>query len=426
MTTHKQKSYLIIAILITTILITSQIILPNTRLSVYGLNPGTTVSGPLAGNTTWTISNSPYIIENTIQIPEQVTLTILPGVTIFTQLTTGSMFEINGFLDAKGTEDEHITFDGNGVTYIFKTNHPISTGFLSLDYCNIRNAESAFWFDNTASLNLTNSDLTELSQPSHLWYPSTDVYIEHNTFINSSGIRIGTDNFYTNPIGNVTIRHNLITDNQGFFVNNYASYGLSKVSINNNTFANINGTILEVEKGSTTADMAASMNYWGTSDNATIESMIYDMNDDADCYSYITYFPILDAPDPEVPIAPNPTPTPGPTSTASPTPTPSPTPSPTAEPSPTVPPQAATSPTPSSGASTTPAPSSTPNPTSLPTDSATPQPTINSDPLANPDPSSTPTAPELTTPIVIVFLVSILVGVTAVKIKGNKAPVLLN
>jgi hypothetical protein len=424
LTTQKQKSYVVIAVLITTIFITSQVILSKNGISVYGLNPGTTVSGPLAGNTTWTISNSPYIIENTIQIPDQFTLTILPGVSVFTELTTGAMFEINGFLDAKGTEDEHITFDGNGVTYIFKTNHPISTGFLSLDYCNIKNAESAFWFDNTASLNLTNSDLTELSQPSHLWYPANDVYIEHNTFINSSGIRIGTDNFYTNPVGNVTIRYNLISDNQGFFVNNFASYGLSKVIINNNTFSNINGVVLEVEKGSTTADMDATLNYWGTSDNTTIESMIYDMNDDPDCYSYITYFPILDAPDPEVPTAPIPTPTPEPTSTAS--PPPSPTPSPTAEPSPTVPPPTTSSPTPSSSASTTPVPSITPNPTSLPTDSASPQPTQNSDPIANPDPSSTPTAPELTTPIVIVFLVSILVGITVAKIKGNKTPTLLN
>jgi hypothetical protein len=62
----------------------------------------------------------------------------------------------------------------------------------------------------------------------------------------------------------------------------------------------------------------------------------------------------------------------------------------------------------------------------LPTDSASPQPTQNSDPIANPDPSSTPTAPELTTPIVIVFLVSILVGITVAKIKGNKTPTLLN
>jgi len=420
LTNHKQKSYLIIAILITTIFITSQIILPNSRLSVYGLNPGTTVSGELTGNTTWTITESPYIIENTILIPEQVTLTILPGVTVVTQPATGTMFEISGAIDAKGTLEDHITFDGNGVAYIFKTNHTASTGFLSLDYCNIRNAECAFWFDNTASLNLTNSDFTALSQPSYLWYPAQDVYIEFNTFINSSGIRIGTTDYYSNPVGNVTIRHNLIAENQGFFINNYASYGLSKVSINNNTFTNINGIVLEIEKGSTTADMDASMNYWGTLDNATIESMIYDMNDDISCSGNINYLPLLEAPDHKVPIPPTPTPTPETTLTAS--PIPSPTPSPTVEPSPTVPPTT-TYPTPSSGASSTPVPSSTPDTTSLPADSATPQPTQDSDPLANTDPSSTPTAPELTAPIVAVFLVSILVGVIAVKIKVNKSPV---
>ena len=409
--------------LLLTIFITTQILLPTTKLTAHGsLNPGTTVGGALTENTTWASANSPYLIENTIKVPENVTLTILPGVTVITQLTTGSMFEINGFIDAKGTIDERITFDGNGVTFIFKTNHPVSIGFMSLDYCNIRNAQSAFWFDNTAALNITNSDMTELSQPSYLWYPAQDVYIEHNTFVNSSGISIGTDDYYTHSVGNVTIRYNLIAANQGFFVNNFASYGLSKVNINNNTFSDINGTVLQVEQSATTANMDASLNYWGTLDNETIESMIYDMNDDFLCNSYINYFPLLETPDPEVPLAPTPTPTPTPTPEPTSTVSPSPSPSllPTVDPSSTMPPQTTSPPSPPPDASTTPVPSSTPSSTSLPDDSSTAQPTINPDSLPNTDPSSTPTAPEFTTPILIVFLVSTLVGVTVLKLRKKK------
>jgi hypothetical protein len=61
----------------------------------------------------------------------------------------------------------------------------------------------------------------------------------------------------------------------------------------------------------------------------------------------------------------------------------------------------------------------------LPTNSASPQPTLNSEPIANPEPSPMRKALELVTPIVIVFLVSVLVGVTVAKIKGNKIPVFL-
>ena len=419
LTNHKQKSYLLISILIITLFITSQIILSNSRLSVSGsLNPGTTVSGELTGNTTWTLSNSPYIIENTILIPEQVNLTIESGVTIVTQLTNGTLFEINGIIDAKGTADSHITFDGNGVSFIFKTNNLLSGGFMSLTYCNIRNAERAFWFDNTASINITHSDLSDLSQSSHLLFPAQDSYIEYNTFVNSSGIGIGTDDYYSNPYGMVNVRYNLFTLNQGFFISNLASYGLNKINVNNNTFINTNGVILGVEKDYITVDMNASQNYWGTLDTSIVDSMIFDKNDDASCNSYINYLPIIDAPDPETPIAPTPTSTPEPTPSTS--PTPSPTPSPTFEPSPTVFPTTSNDPTPSSSPSITPTPSSTPIPTSLSDNSPSPQPTSTSNPLSNTDPSPTPIAPELTVPIVIVFLFSILIGVTVVKMKKNK------
>ena len=310
--------------LIITVFITSQLTISNSGLSVSGsLNPGTTVGGELTGNITWTKSNSPYIIETTILIPEQVTLTIESGVEIVTQLTSDALFVINGIIDAQGTADSPINIDGNGASFIFKTNNLLSGGFMSLTYCNIKNAERAFWFDNTASINITHSDLSDLCQPSHLWFPAQDSYIEYNTFVNSSGIEIATDDYYSNAYGMVNVRYNLFTLNQGFFINNLASYGLNKVNANNNTFINTNGIVLVVEKGYTTVDMDASQNYWGTSDTSIIDLMIFDKNDDSSCNSYINYIPIIDAPNPETPIAPAPTPTPEPTPPTSSTPSPS-------------------------------------------------------------------------------------------------------
>ena len=43
---------------------------------------GTPVGGIIWENTTWTLENSPYIITDVVQIPENVTLEIEPGVIV--------------------------------------------------------------------------------------------------------------------------------------------------------------------------------------------------------------------------------------------------------------------------------------------------------------------------------------------------------
>ena len=360
-----EKILLLTGLLITSLFLTLQI---NNGLTASG-DLGTQVGGELKTDTTWTTANSPYIITNTVVVPENVNLTIEPGVTVTIQSSDTLMFQINGVIQAEGNATNKIVFDGNGNSNFFKTNHPVSAGFLDLDFCVIRNGLSAFWFNNNAYLNLTNSDLSNLSQFSYLWYPSQDTVIEYNTFTNCAGIKIGTDDYYSNSSGMVYVKYNLFTKNQGFIIDNYASYGLSKICVNYNSFTGTSGVILEVEQTSTTADMDASQNFWGTSNTTIIDSMIYDKNDDASCSSLINYVPILDAPDPEVPIAPTPTPTPTPPSaTSEPTPLPSTSP----DPSP--------SPSPSNG------PTTSPTPTTNPTNSQTPEPTSNT---ANPTSNST-------------------------------------
>ena len=402
MKTHKHpKSLLFTTLLITSLFLTFQLSLLSNDFAASG-NLGTQVGGTLTSNTTWTAVNSPYIITDTIQIPENINLTIEPGVTVTTQSPNNIMFLINGVIQANGNATNKIIFDGNGNSSFFKTNHPVAEGFVDLDYCIIRNGQSAFWLDNTAYLNLTNSDLSDLSQTSYLWYPSQDTYIEFNTFTNCAGIKIGTDDYFANSSGSVYVRYNLFTNNQGYIINNYASYGASKTYINNNSFTNTTGTILEVEKTSTTADMDASQNFWGTANTTIIDSMIYDKNDDVSCSSYINYLPILDSPDPETPVAPtstvdsspepSPAPTSVPTTNSDPTPTPTPTTSstdtPTATPSPTnsTTPDSTTNPT-----NPTPTPTTTPNadqnqtPSTPPTDPtqqtiSEKQPTVNDTP----------------------------------------------
>jgi hypothetical protein len=369
--THKHpKSLLFVALLITSLFLTFQLSLLSSDFAASG-NLGTQVGGTLASNTTWTAVNSPYIITDTIQIPEDINLTIEPGVTVTIQSPNNIMFLINGVIQAHGDATNKIIFDGNGNSSFFKTNHPVAEGFVDLDYCIIRNGQSAFWLDNTAYLNLTNSDLRNLSQTSYLWYPSQDTYIEYNTFTNCAGIKIGTNDFFANSSGMVYVRYNLFTNNQGYIINNYASYGASKTIINNNSFTNTTGTILEVEKTSTTADMNASQNFWGTANTTIIDSMIYDENDDVSCSSYINYLPILDSPDPETPVAPTSTVNSSPDPSPDPTSFPTNNPDPSATPSPTV--SATVMPTNTSASTNSTTPDSTINPTN-PTPAATTNP----------------------------------------------------
>jgi hypothetical protein len=399
---HKQhkKSVFLITLLVASLFLASQINLQNSKLVASG-HVGTQVGGTITSNTTWTAANSPYIITDTIQIPENVNLTIEPGVTVNAQSSISTMFLINGIIQAHGTISNKIIFDGGNNANFFKTNHPVAKGFADLDFCIIRNGQSAFWFDNTGSFNMTNSELSNLSQSSYLWYPSQDVYIEFNSFTNTAGFKIGTDDYFSNSPGFVYVEDNLFVNNQGFIINNYASYGLSKTIVNNNSFTDTDGVILEVESGSTTADMDASQNFWGTTNTSIIDSMIYDKNDDASCASVINYLPLLDAPDPAAPVAPTPAPSP------TPAPPPSSTPSPTILPT--------TNPDPSSSPNPSTAPGATPVPTTSPANLPAPDRTINpADPTANPtiDPSALSPSPNPSTasavpefPMTVVLLI---------------------
>jgi hypothetical protein len=407
-----QKSLFLLALLLASVFLTLQLNAPSNRLVASG-DLGTYVGGTLTSNTTWTVVNSPYVITNTIQIPDNINLTIDPGVTVTMQSASGAMFLINGIIKAHGNVTSKIIFEGNENSDFFKTNHPVAKGYVDLDFCIIRNGQSAFWFDNTGSFNLTNSELSNLSQASYLWYPSQDVFIEYNTFTNTAGIRIGTDDYHSQSLGSVYVKCNAFINNQGYIINNYASYGSSKTFVNNNSFTYTSGIILQVEKTSTTADMDVSQNYWGTSNTSIIDSMIYDKNDDLSCSSYFNYLPILDTPNPDTPIAP--TPTPYPTPVPTPTNTPEPTSLPTTTPDPTA------SPTPL----TIPA-----DPTAMPSplNSLTPDPTFNSTNLApnqttnpsnvdtNTHSSTTPPIPEF--PISIALLILFVAGsISAVSLK---------
>jgi len=71
----------------------------------------TYISGNITSDTTWTNSNSPYIVTATVHVLSGVTVTIEPGVTIKFNINTG--LNIDGKLVARGTDSQKILFTSN-------------------------------------------------------------------------------------------------------------------------------------------------------------------------------------------------------------------------------------------------------------------------------------------------------------------------
>ena len=88
-------------ILILTILISG---LAFVRISVHA----TTVSGNITTNTEWTINDSPIVLNSTVRVYPNATLTIDPGVTV--SFAAYSSMYISGILTAIGRPDSLITF----------------------------------------------------------------------------------------------------------------------------------------------------------------------------------------------------------------------------------------------------------------------------------------------------------------------------
>jgi len=71
----------------------------------------TSVSGSIAQNTTWSLSNSPYLVTGTVTVQSGISLTIQPGVVIKSQVSPlNSTIRVKGAILAQGTQSQPIVF----------------------------------------------------------------------------------------------------------------------------------------------------------------------------------------------------------------------------------------------------------------------------------------------------------------------------
>ena len=79
------------------------------------VSPGPTkVGGLISTGTTWTLSNSPYIVTSSVLVKQGVTLTIEPGVEV--RFHPGLALQVNGELVARGGGDAPVVFTSNSAT----------------------------------------------------------------------------------------------------------------------------------------------------------------------------------------------------------------------------------------------------------------------------------------------------------------------
>lgn len=73
------------------------------------------VGGVLTENTIWTKANNPYIVVESVTVPQNITLTIEPGVLVFVKVN--QTIRINGTIIARGTTQDSIYFHNEGTKW---------------------------------------------------------------------------------------------------------------------------------------------------------------------------------------------------------------------------------------------------------------------------------------------------------------------
>lgn len=268
--------------------------------------PDPIVGGAILENTTWEKRDIPYVVTESVRIPSDVTLTIEPGVTITKKenISIDYMFVLSGTIQAHGTVENPIIFDGGGNSGFFTTRDSDGNTYLDLEYCRIKNGIE-LWnsYGSLGALSIRYSRISNLAGTSFIWYPDQDVHIKYNTFKNTGGFSI--EQRHDN---NVYIQYNLfngkhrdLPDTADYWIQNRGSFNQSETIIQYNSFSSEDRTALQLAPDHDSAAMIATNNYWGTQDESLISAMIYDKNDAPSCAGYVSYSPYLTEPHPDTP-----------------------------------------------------------------------------------------------------------------------------
>ena len=348
----------------------------------------TLVTGVIDSDTEWTKEYSPYTLTGNILVSKGVTLTIEDGTTIN---LNGRYIMVNGTLAAKGTSTNQITFQGGGAyggkivftessvgwnehteigsiidnthmnqTFLELSGSPrINNNLIEHSGIDIKDgsptiSNNKFYASQIeiagGSPVISGNDLPggmtagfEVNYFTPITIDGGSPVISKNTIYDAEmGIEIKQGNPYIYG-NNVSSSQPNIRANAGLIERNYFEgiIEIGNVTVKNNTINAIMvkgsssptiayNNVVSIHLSSST-NVDATNNWWGTADPAEIDQKIWDYNDD---YSLgeVNYTPFLTEPNAQAmpdPNAPTPTPEQTPTFTPTPPPTSSPSTSPT-------------------------------------------------------------------------------------------------
>jgi hypothetical protein len=240
----------------------------------------TTVSGVITQDTIWTKSGSPYVLSGFVQVADEVTLSVEPGVIV--EPMAGSGLTIAGTLRAIGSSSDPIVVSGvdwSGIDFFDQDPYVVNTA-SALRYVRIEHATTALDIDSD-SPEMVALELNENRQGIRLHAFAGDVSISDSVFTkNEVGISGSS-------------RKTVSISNNAFWMNGTAisiSYERScacefgRWDIHGNDLLpseeSPNGIAVGGESAVTNETYDASSNWWGTTDPAVIEARLYDGDDD--------------------------------------------------------------------------------------------------------------------------------------------------
>jgi len=262
-----------------------------------------TTGGLISENLRFTKANSPYTLTSTLQIPKEFSVIVDEGVEVIyngprygaknggVSQDQEGMFYVHGNIDFKGTNSNPIKLSGEPRYYFLVEGSKENANILVNEVIFQGGYGLVYGSASYAYFSLKNSIISDVPAYQYIWYPTKPLVIEGNIFKNSGGMSIGFDGRPSSKRPNtpqVTVRNNLFIgpSTTEYWVENWVAYG-STLYVTGNSFSEGPYTAVSVRKGYDNVSVNASGNYWGTTDQTKIASMVKDSKDGLDFQTII-------------------------------------------------------------------------------------------------------------------------------------------